>query len=101
MVEDVKKITFAIDILLLLCLNVNREFTKVIFRKGGEKMKLDREKINLQLARRCYTITDLAKTYGVSRARINAILNQREVTYVVAGRMAQALGVDVTEILED
>lgn len=64
-------------------------------------MKLDREKINLQLARRCYTITDLAKTYGVSRARINAILNQREVTYVVAGRMAQALGVDVTEILED
>ena len=47
------------------------------------------------------TVSDLAEAYGVSRARINMILNQREVTVVCAGRLAHALGVDVTEIIED
>ena len=47
------------------------------------------------------TITDLAKRYGASRSRIHIIMNQREVTPLCAGRIANALGVDVTEILED
>ena len=42
-----------------------------------------------------------AEAYGVSRTRMNMILNQREVTVVCAGRLAHALGVDVTEIIED
>lgn len=64
-------------------------------------MKLDRSKIDLVMARKCFTTAALAQAYGVSRARINAILCQREVTHLVAGRMARALGVDVTDILED
>lgn len=64
-------------------------------------MKLSREKIDLRRAQKCYSISELAEAYGVSRARMNTILNQREVTPLVAGRMAAALGVDVTEILED
>ena len=46
------------------------------------------------------SITDLAEVYGVSRSRMNIILNQREVTPVCAGRIAKALGVEVTDILE-
>ena len=46
------------------------------------------------------TVTALAEAYGVSRARMNMILNQREVTPLCAGRLAKALGVDVTEIIE-
>lgn len=64
-------------------------------------MELNRKKINLMLARKQMTVTQLAKAYGVSRARINVILNQREVTHMVAGRMAAALGCDVLDILED
>lgn len=64
-------------------------------------MKLSREKIDLFRARKCYSIAELAEVYGVSRIRMNNILNQREVTPLVAGRMASALGVDVTEILEN
>lgn len=64
-------------------------------------MRLSREKIDLCRANKCYSISALAEVYGVSRARMNAILNQREVTPMVAGRMAAALGVDVTEILEN
>lgn len=64
-------------------------------------MELSRKKINIALAKKVMTVTQLAESYGVSRARMNTILNQREVTPVCAGRIAKALGVDVTEILED
>lgn len=63
-------------------------------------MKISREKINIELARKKMTVAALADTYGVSRARINVILNSREVSVVSAGRLAEALGVDVTEIME-
>lgn len=64
-------------------------------------MKISKDKVTLQLARKCWTVQRLADAYGVSRNRINVLLNQREVSTVSAGRLAAALGVDVTEILED
>lgn len=64
------------------------------------KMELDRKKIDICRARKKMTVADLAEAYGVSRARMHAILNQREVSVVSAGRLADALGCDVTEILE-
>lgn len=63
-------------------------------------MKVSKDKIDIVRANRCMTITELAEAYGVSRTRLNMILNQREVTVVCAGRLAKALGVDVAEIIE-
>ena len=63
-------------------------------------MKIDRYKIDLLRARNKMSVADLASSYGVSRARMNVILNQREVSAISAGRLAEALGCDVTEILE-
>lgn len=63
------------------------------------KIELDRKKIDICRARKIMTVADLSEAYGVSRARMNVILNQREVTPVSAGRLADALGVDVTEII--
>lgn len=63
-------------------------------------MKISRDKINICLARKKMSVSDLAEAYGVSRARMNVILNQREVSVVSAGRLAEALGVDVTEIMD-
>lgn len=64
-------------------------------------MRLNRSKIDICRARKMMSVEELAKFYGVSRARINVILNQREVSAISAGRLADALGVDVTEIIED
>ncbi|MCI8858430.1 MAG: helix-turn-helix transcriptional regulator [Lachnospiraceae bacterium] len=64
-------------------------------------MKISREKINIQMARKKMTVKQLAEAYGVSRARIHVILNQREISVIAAGRLSDALGVDVTEIIED
>lgn len=63
-------------------------------------LKISRDKINVAMARKKMTVGDLADAYGVSRNRINILLNQREVSVVSAGRLAEALEVDVTEILE-
>lgn len=64
-------------------------------------MKLSKDKIDLAMAREKLTVGSLANRYGVSRSRMNFILNSREVTRVCAGRMAESLNVDVSEILED
>ena len=64
-------------------------------------MELNINKIKIQMARQQLSVSDLAKVYGVSRARMNTILGQRIVSPTTAGRMAAALGVDVTEILAE
>lgn len=64
-------------------------------------MMLDRDKINLAMARKNYNISRLAETYGVSAQRMRIILNSRSVSTTTAGRLADALGIDVTEIIED
>lgn len=64
-------------------------------------MKLSKDKIDLAMAREKLTVSSLASRYGVSRSRMNCILNSREVTRVCAGRMAESLNVDVSDILEE
>ena len=64
-------------------------------------MKLSKEKIDLAMAREKLTVTELAKRYGVSRSRMNFILNCREVPTVCAGRMADSLKVYGSAILEE
>ena len=64
-------------------------------------MELSRNKINVILARKKMTVTQLAACCGVSRNRVNVILNSRKISPACAGRLADALGVDVTEILAD
>lgn len=64
------------------------------------KLKINRDEVDICRARKKMSVAELAEAYGVSRTRMNVILNQREVSVVSAGRLADALGVDVTEILE-
>lgn len=66
----------------------------------NNKMRLSREKIDIFLASNLMSVSDLATAYGCSRARMNVILNSREVTPMCAGRLAKALHTDVTKIIE-
>ena len=63
-------------------------------------MNLDRDKINVAMARKSYNITKLAKIYGASAQRMRIILNSKKVSTATVGKLAKALGVDVTEIIE-
>ena len=64
-------------------------------------MQLSKNKILVAMAKNNYAVKDLAKAYGVSCSRINFILNSREVRPQTVSKLAKALNVDVTEILED
>lgn len=63
-------------------------------------MILNRNKINIVLARKQMSVTALAKAYGVSRTRMHIILNSKDVTPICAGRLAEAIGMDVEDIIE-
>ena len=63
-------------------------------------MKLVKNKIEIALARRCMNVSELSEIYGVTRSRMSTLINQQNVSYVCAGKLAKALDVDVTEIIE-
>lgn len=63
-------------------------------------MTIDDNKIAVAMARKRFTKTSLAEAAGISRNRLNVILNSKNVTPVAVGKIAKALDVDVTEIIE-
>ena len=62
-------------------------------------MKLDRDKIDIAMSKKRRTVAQLAKEYGVSRSRMNIILNSQTVTPATVGRLSNVLGVTVEEII--
>ena len=63
-------------------------------------MHLDTNKIKLIMARKKICVSDIASRCGVTKQRISCIFNNVNVTPRTAGRIADALEVDVTEIIE-
>ena len=64
-------------------------------------MKLDVLKIKLIMARKELNQTDLAKKCGMRRQVLNAIFIRETCTLKTIGKIANALGVDVTEIVKE
>ena len=69
-------------------------------------MNISRRKILLTMARKCISLGELTKTAGICSTTFYSILNDgtndtRQVRVENAGKIARALGVDVTEILAD
>lgn len=64
-------------------------------------MKADRKKLELAMARACMSTTDLVKMSAMPRPTVNNVITGRDVRPATIGRIACALGVDVTDILDD
>lgn len=64
-------------------------------------MFLDKTKLTIVMARNNINFSALAKLSHVSRPTLSAINNGKSCNITTAGKIAKALGVDVTEILED
>lgn len=62
-------------------------------------MKIDIEKLNIALARQCKTMRDLRGT--VASNTLSRIKRGDMVMPRTLGKIARALGVDVTEIMEE
>lgn len=64
-------------------------------------IKLDGRKLNVELARKEMSVSQLADAAGLNRASITAIRKTGNCKTQTAGRIARALGVDVTAIMAD
>lgn len=64
-------------------------------------MKADNLKLKIAMARACMNKVDLAKAADLPHATVKNVLYGREVRPRTIGMVAKALGVDVTEILEE
>lgn len=64
-------------------------------------MRIDGAKLVYQLAKNDMTQIRLAEIVGVSKATINYIRGGKRCSDETGKKIADALGVDVTEILED
>lgn len=63
-------------------------------------MRINRFKLATEIMRKDWTQTSLAKEAGVSRVTVNSIVSGRKCTDDTGRRIAKALGVDVSEIIE-
>ncbi len=63
-------------------------------------MTLSDHKIEIAMAKRQLTKTMLAKKAGISRGRLNILLNSKTVTPISVGKLAKALECDVLDIIE-
>ena len=63
-------------------------------------MKLNRQKYNLARARACMSFNDLIET-GIPKGTLCRVINGDNVRPETIGKIAKALGVDVTDIIED
>ncbi len=64
-------------------------------------MKANRKKLELAMAAACMNTEDLQKTSNMPRPTLNNVISGRNVRTGTIGRVAKALGVDVTEIIEN
>ena len=62
-------------------------------------MKANTVRLNVELARSCKSLSDLRDK--VSPSTLKKVRNGEDVRPVTLGKIARALGVDVTEIMEE
>lgn len=63
-------------------------------------MTINETKFEIALARQSMTKKEIAERAGMSRGRLAVILNSKKVTPIAVGRIATALNVDATEIID-
>lgn len=67
---------------------------------GGEKMRIDRLKLRMELAKRDMTQIKLAELAGVSRATIGYIVGGKSCSDIIGIKIANALEVPIEKLLE-
>lgn len=63
-------------------------------------MKANRRKLEIAMANACMSTADLQKITEMPRPTINNVITGKGVRPVTIGRVAKALNVDVTELID-
>lgn len=65
------------------------------------ELRVDRKKVEIILARKCMASGELYKKAGITHVSYNRAVSTKSSRADTIGKIARALGVDVTEILAD
>lgn len=68
--------------------------------RGGEVMKVNTKKLEIAMANACISARELSEKSGVSQFTITRIQSDANVFPATVGKIAKALNVNVTEIIE-
>ena len=63
-------------------------------------MRLNKEKVLVQLAERCMNQVDLARAYGCKQQNIYVLLNKPTSSIKTIGKLAKAIGCSVIDIID-
>lgn len=63
-------------------------------------MKICSERVRIEMARKCMSTRQLSEIIGLSPSAVNETLRRGATRAITVGKLAAALGVDVTEIME-
>lgn len=69
--------------------------------KGGEKLVIKKSKLYVAMARSCISTNELAKKANMPLPTVNNVISGKSVKPATMGKIAKALGVDVTELIEE
>lgn len=64
-------------------------------------MRADRRKLEIAIANACLTVPEIVQRAGIPRPTYNNVLRTKNVRPATIGKVARALGVPVTDILEE
>ena len=64
-------------------------------------MKLDKKKLMLAMANACMNTADIQAATGMPRPTLNGAISGKTIRPATAGKIAKALGVNVSDILAD
>ena len=70
------------------------------YNREVNNLKIQTQKLKIAMARACMNANDLQKAAGMPRPTLNNAISGRGVSPKIAGRIAHALGIDVTELVE-
>lgn len=63
-------------------------------------LQADGKKISMEMARNCMDLQELVEKSGVKRTTIQRVITERNTRPDTLGRIARALGVDVSELIK-
>lgn len=78
----------------------NTIINDIIHEEGRNGMKIDRKKFSIARARACMGQNDFEKA-GIPKGTLCRAMSGKGLKPETLGKIAKALGVDVTEIIED
>jgi transcriptional regulator with XRE-family HTH domain len=79
---------------------MQNHLSSAYFKKVGEKMKIDNEKLEIAMANECMLCKELCSKAGIGESTLRQIkAGMRNPTPATVGKIARALGVKVQEII--